>query len=193
MSRTRRKNNQLAGQFVAHPRELRESAAWRALPDNARRILDRLELEHMRHGGAENGALPCTYSDFVAAGVRRASVSLAIRQCAALGFLEVTHRGGRSNAEYRNPSRYRLTYLNGRGTSSLRTDEWARIACDEDAMAALRQERCSKNPKTPDALAYPVPDALAELSVSPSRTRKRNSYPRRESGTPIYISGTGRC
>jgi len=107
MSRTRRKNNQISGQFVAHSRELRESAAWRALPDNARRILDRLELEHLRHGGAENGALPCTYSDFVAAGVRRASVSLAIRQCAALGFLEVTHRGGRSNAEYRNPSRYR--------------------------------------------------------------------------------------
>ena len=107
MSRTRRKNNQISGQFVAHSRELRESAAWRALPDNARRILDRLEVEHMRHGGAENGALPCTYSDFVAAGVRRASVSLAIRQCAALGFLEVTHRGGRSNAEYRNPSRSR--------------------------------------------------------------------------------------
>ena len=69
MSRTRRKNNQISGQFVAHSRELRELAAWRALPDNARRILDRLEVEHMRHGGAENGALPCTY--FVAAGAAR--------------------------------------------------------------------------------------------------------------------------
>src|SRR3954447_23862008 len=107
-AKPRIRKGSIQGNFVAHRREMRESAAWRNLPDNARRILDRLEVEHMRHGGAENGALPCTYSDFVAAGVRRASVSLAIRQCVALGFLVVTHRGGRSNAEYRNPSRYRL-------------------------------------------------------------------------------------
>src|SRR5215204_4133497 len=148
MSRTRRKNNQISGQFVAHSRELRESAAWRALPDNARRILDRLELEHMRHGGAENGSLPCTYSDFVAHGVRRASVSLALRQCAALGFLEITHRGGRSISEYRNPSQYRLTYLTGRGQSAIKTDEWKRIKTDEDAKAALKRAAEDKNHET---------------------------------------------
>jgi hypothetical protein len=201
MSRTRRKNNSIVGQFVAHSREMRESPAWAAVPDNARRVLDRLELEHMRHGGAENGSLPCTYSDFVAHGVRRASVSLALRQCEALGFLEITHRGGRSISEYRDPSRYRLTYLNGRGQSAIKTDEWKRIETDEDAKAALKRaaeeknrstQACrAKNAKTPDALAYPAPDALAELGMAPSRTRKRNSCTRRESGTPIYISG--RC
>ena len=63
MSR-RRKGNGTLKNFVAHSRELRESAAWRALPDNARRVLDRLELEHMRHGGAANGRLVCTYYRF---------------------------------------------------------------------------------------------------------------------------------
>jgi hypothetical protein len=148
MSRTRRKNNVIAGQFIAHPRELRESPAWMALPDNGRRVLDRLELEHMRHGGAENGSLPCTYSDFVRHGIRRASIALAIRQCEALGFLEVTHRGGRAVSEYRTPSRYRLTYINGRHTSAIRTDDWKRIATGEDARAAIALAAEAKNHST---------------------------------------------
>jgi len=147
MSKTRRKNNSITGQFIAHPRELRESSAWLALPDNARRILDRIEIEHMRHGGAENGALPCTYSDFVGHGIRRASVSLAIRQCTALGFLEITHRGGRSISEHRNPSRYRLTYINGRHTSAIRTDEWKRITTEQEAIAALQHAAERPKPK----------------------------------------------
>jgi hypothetical protein len=91
----------------------------------------------MRHGGAENGALPCTYSDFVGHGIRRASVSLALRQCTALGFLEITHRGGRSISEHRNPSRYRLTYINGRHTSAIRTDEWKRTPIKIRRLSAL--------------------------------------------------------
>jgi hypothetical protein len=90
---SRRKPNKIAEQFIAHTREMRESIAWRYLPDNARRILDRLELEHMHHAGGENGRLPCTYADFARAGIRRRSVSLAIQQCEALGFLEVTNAG----------------------------------------------------------------------------------------------------
>jgi hypothetical protein len=134
---TARKRIRTLTQFVAHPREMRESWAWRKLPDNARRILDRLELEHMRHGGAENGSLPCTYSDFVKAGVRRASVSRAIRECVALGFLEITFRGGRAFAQFRPPSRYRLTYLNGTGKTPAPTHDWKNFASAEAADGAL--------------------------------------------------------
>jgi hypothetical protein len=188
---TRRRKNSITENFIVHPRSLRESAAWHALPDNGRRILDRLELEHMRHGGAENGHLPCTYSDFVKAGVRRASVSLAIRQAVALGFLEVTQRGGRSISRVRPPSKYRLTYINGRGRSQPATNEWKRIADAADAEAALTRAadqrnhesqplRCAssglKHKKTGRGSAsgagrangtaqYPQPDALAELHV----------------------------
>jgi len=136
-TRTRRKASGTLKNFVAHSRELRESHAWRALPDNARRVLDRLELEHMQHGGAMNGRLPCTFSDFEKAGLRRKSISLAIRQCIALGFLEIGRRGGRAISGFRVPSLYRLTYLHGRKESSPLTEEWRSIATAEDAARAL--------------------------------------------------------
>ena len=97
----RKRSNSIAGPFIAHPLVLRDSPAWRHLPDNARRVLDRLEVEHVRDGGADNGNLPCTYSDFEKAGLRRQSVALAIRQCAKLGFIEVVQQGGKAIGEYR--------------------------------------------------------------------------------------------
>jgi hypothetical protein len=75
----RRRNLDLDGPFVLHSLEMRESAAWHALSDKARRILDRLEVEHMMHGGGENGNLICTYDDFRAVGIRRQSIPHAIR------------------------------------------------------------------------------------------------------------------
>jgi len=133
----KKRRNSIGQQFIAHRRDMREAPAWRHLPDNARRILDRLELEHMRHGSAENGRLPCTYADFEKAGIRRKSIALAIRQCVGLGFLEVTRQGRRSVAEFRTPSLYRLTYVHGTGRSQAPTDEWQRISTDEHALAVL--------------------------------------------------------
>ncbi|MDB5596251.1 MAG: hypothetical protein JWM36_3212 [Hyphomicrobiales bacterium] len=124
-----------------HRREMRESVAWWALPNDARRVLDRLEIEHMRHGGSENGSLICTYSDFAKTGIRRASVALAIRQCVALGFLKIAKQGARSRAEFRAPSLYLLTYVNGGGKSPPPTDEWRRLASEEAAALALVQAR----------------------------------------------------
>ena len=43
MSRARPAKSGIAKTFIAHSLELRASPAWRALPDNARRVLDRLE------------------------------------------------------------------------------------------------------------------------------------------------------
>src|SRR3954469_12528814 len=100
----KRRRNRIGEQFISHSREMRESPAWRHLPDKARRILERLELEHMRHGGAQNGHLSCTYDDFLKAGVRRQAVPIAIRQCVALGFLQVMRRGGLTYTGYKMPS-----------------------------------------------------------------------------------------
>ena len=158
-----RKVNSVLKNFIAHSRELRESPAWRALPDNTRRVLDRLELEHLRHAGSENGNLPCTYSDFVEAGLRRASVSLAIRQCEALGFLQITRRGGRSISDVRRPSLYRLTYVVGRGKSDVPTDEWKRIASAADSAAALKRAACERNVDTQHAQTSKKLDAKTEL------------------------------
>jgi hypothetical protein len=132
------------GPFIGHTLEFRRSAAWRALPDRARRVLDRIELEYLEHAGFNNGELICTYSDFVEAGLCRSRIALAIRQCVALGFLEA-RPGKRAIAKYRNPSLYRLTYQLTRvtGKDSIQpTHEWRRIKTDEDAVAAL--ERAAK-------------------------------------------------
>lgn len=107
----RRKPSHIAGQFIAHRVEMLESPAWAALSFAARRILDRLEIEHAHHGGKDNGNLPCTYDDFERFGVRRKSIAPAIRQLVECGFVEITRKGSGGNAEFRQPSRYRLTYL----------------------------------------------------------------------------------
>ena len=39
------------------------------------RVLARIELEHMDHGGCENGKLPVTYTDFEKWGVRADSIA----------------------------------------------------------------------------------------------------------------------
>jgi hypothetical protein len=136
------KRARLTDNFIIHTREMRESPAWRALPANARLILDRLELELMRHGGFENGNLAVPYSDFVETGLRRNSIAPAIRQLSELGFIRVS-QGKRSISHYRACSLYRLTHVLSRKTGEKHnlepTNEWRRIKSDEDAAAALKR------------------------------------------------------
>jgi hypothetical protein len=70
-----------------------ESPAYRVLSLAAHRVLSRIEIEFLHHGGKDNGKLPVTYEQFVEYGMDRASIALAIRETEALGFIEVTERG----------------------------------------------------------------------------------------------------
>lgn len=124
------KSSGIEGQFIAHRIEMLESTAWASLNLAARRVLDRLEIEHAHHGGKENGKLPCTYDDFERFGVRRASVAAAIRLLEAAGLLEVTHSGRGGNGEFRDPARYRLTYL--KTAKANPTDEWRKVTPPRD-------------------------------------------------------------
>lgn len=135
------KKNKVAEAFIAHIKEMRESPAWRAIPDTAKRVLERLELEHMRHAGTANGSLKVTFDQFAAAGIRRQSISLALRQLAALGFIEVIVEGYRGQNGFHVPSQYRLTYVYNADyrRQGLPTHEWRRIADDEHAREALQQ------------------------------------------------------
>ena len=95
----------------------------------------------------------------------------------ALGFLEITQRGGRSISEYRNPSRYRLTYVNGRGMSAIKTEEWKRIASADAATAALQRAAEEKNHNTQATrrMAMPRPSRrhwVSRASCSSSFLRK---------------------
>jgi hypothetical protein len=194
----RRHKLNLTGPFVLHSLEMRESPAWRALSDNARRILDRVEVEHMGHGGAENGKLICTYDDFCKAGIRRNSISRAIRECVALGFLEITVLGGLKRADIRRPSNYRLTYVNGRGKSPDPTHDWRKIATSEHAAEAILGE--SKEAKTQRGTIF----SPAAKTILHLKGRKRyctpaaktipgqRKAPSGENDTAIYISGGAR-
>lgn len=125
------------GPFVMHRRDLLESCAWRVLTIQARRLLDRIELEHLRRGGKHNGNLKVSYNAFRDHGVgRRGSIVWAISQAEALGLIEVVHGGrGAANA-------YRLTYLPSPAADA--TDEWRAVADIDDAkrrVAAGRREQ----------------------------------------------------
>ena len=124
----------------------------------------------MRHGGAENGSLPCTYADFEKAGIRRASVAKAIRHCVALGFVEVTTHGYRGAQGFRQPSLYRLTYVVGCGKSPDPTHDWQGIESQEDAEGALARagqaspkRECRSKKHFLGRENAPLPDALARL------------------------------
>jgi hypothetical protein len=131
------KRTKILGQLVPHLRDLLESPVWQVLSLSARRVLDRIELEHMDHGGGENGRLPVTFEDFERYGIRRNSISPAIQQCAALGLVEITQVGRAGNSEFRQPNKFRLTYLTAMGRDPA-THEWRRITTIEEAQQTTR-------------------------------------------------------
>ncbi len=139
--------------YVAHTLGMRCSHAWCGLPDIARRVLDRLEVEHLVHRLKQNGRLFCRYDDLEAWGMRRASVRLGVEIAAALGFIEITRRGWKSI-----PSTYRLTYVKSFKDQPPVTDEWTRFRTAKEVrdairgvMAALDREKANKKARADNA------------------------------------------
>ena len=141
-----KRRNSIVGQFAAHTIEMLKSRAWSVLSLSARRLLDRIEIEHADHGGNDNGRLPVTYDDFERYGIHRHSIAAAIREIEALGFAEITERGRAGNAEFRSSHKFRLTYFPvGRAPP---TNEWQRIKTDEEAHALAKAARRDAPQKT---------------------------------------------
>jgi hypothetical protein len=187
----RKRWTQIAGQFAAHRIDMLRSPAWRVLSLSARRVLDRLEIEHADHGGAENGRLPVTYEDFEQYGIHRHAISLAIRELVALGFVEITEAGRAGNAEFRRPNIFRLTYFN---TNVGPTDEWRKISENEaEAIARVArsgttsktQNQCRKTPTFNDG------NRRRKAGIHSPETITTGHTP--ETDTTIYISGRGRA
>lgn len=125
--------------FVMHPLDLIESPAWRALSPDGAKLIDRLELEHLRNAGQDNGRLRVSYAQFLADCGRwrreKHAVADAIAECEALGLLEVRRQLGAAN-------RYRLTYLPAEGHEA--THEWKMRGPREAAEAVAS---CRKPPR----------------------------------------------
>lgn len=98
------------------------SPAWRSMSVNARRALDRLMLEHMAHGGKENGKLQVTHRDFIEAGVSRDFVADAIDELEHLRLIRITSRG-RGGTGITHANRFLLTWMPEKG-SRFCDDPW---------------------------------------------------------------------
>ena len=113
------------------------SPAWRALTGNAMKIVMRIALEHLRHGGVENGKLPVTYTDFVKFGVRRNTVRESILVAQHLGFIDRTSTGEVPwHGDIRAPGTFSLTWL-PRYNGAPPSNRWTKIKDDADARGAL--------------------------------------------------------
>jgi hypothetical protein len=186
----RRRRTSIAGQWVAHRIDMIQSPAWRALSLSARRVLDRIEIEHAAHGGAENGRLPVTYDDFVRYGIHRHAVAPAIREAVALGFLKIRESGRAGNADFRRPNIFELTYL---PTQIAATDDWAKIAEEvaeviavaaRSAVSKKTENQCRKTPSFGDGNRHRKGQIHSTETVTTGHST--------ETGTTIYISGRGR-
>jgi hypothetical protein len=142
--------------FVKHTRSLLESPAWQALSGDALKVLDRIELEHLRHGGKENGRLAVPYSHFEAHGLgHRRYITRALRELEALRLI-VIRKGRAGNGEFRTPTLYGLTYLEP-------GEPWKEIKSLEEAkvrVAALRKARPRSKwliAKSSNLVRFPAP------------------------------------
>jgi hypothetical protein len=91
--------------WVWQSRTLRESVAWRSAGINARRFIDFLLLEHMKHGGRDNGRLKAPHRQLEEFGIGARYITEAKREAEELGLVDGYHRG------LRMASTYALTWL----------------------------------------------------------------------------------
>ncbi|WP_245445052.1 hypothetical protein [Pseudaminobacter soli (ex Li et al. 2025)] len=111
---------------MPHRLELLISPAWRAAPRPLRNVLERLEIEHLRHGGFNNGELYVSYLQFVEFGVSKRSIKPTLELGQKLGLLEVIQEAENHLNDIRAANAYRLTYVPAKGKSGP-TDEWKAI------------------------------------------------------------------
>jgi len=143
----RNRRTQIDGQFAARLIDMLRSPAWCILSLSGRRILDRIEIELADHGGMDNGKLPITYDDFQRYGIHRHCIAQGIRECAALGFLEITEAGRAGNADWRKPNLFRLTYKHTNHAGP--THEWKKINAEEaETIARMARRAMPKKQKT---------------------------------------------
>ena len=143
--------------------EMLESGAMRSLSVNARRVLDRIRIEHMAHGGLENGRLKVTWLDFEKYGVGRHFIGKSIAEVVAVGIVAIEQPGRMLHGQdHGDPTQYRLTYLpvSDAGDFSPPTNDWKRFGANMKAAkaAVAASKRKAWNGKAKGKFqAWPMP------------------------------------
>jgi hypothetical protein len=146
MNKNYQHRNRIDGYFTPHLVEMVESPAWSILSRTARQILDYCEIKLARRW-EENGRLIMTHDELIAYGVHRNAIAPAIRELVALGFIEVTEQGRAGNAEFRRPTKVRVTYLKTRDAPP--AHEWRHITENDATMIAKGARRPGSNSAAP--------------------------------------------
>ncbi len=145
--RWNKKNHPPPGEpWVWLTREMLESPAWIALTSPARRVIDRIAIEHMSHAGTMNGELTVTYDDFENFGISRKAIKTALDTAEALGFIHVTFHGSPSHGSAKRPSQYALSWL-PMNDGSDPTNRWKAIKSKEQAADIIDAVRHKKRQK----------------------------------------------
>lgn len=155
----------MEGAYVRLPLHLLRSPAYRGLSTPARGCLDFLLIEHLTHGGAENGNLMAPYRQLAMSGVRKDSIREALHMLEALGVIERTRYGGRQGGRA-NASRYGLGWLPLRGEPVPR-ERYRKVTAEQVAeyMAALKEVRArARNKSSPSKRDYPAPQMRANAA-----------------------------
>jgi hypothetical protein len=98
--------------WIWQTRSMLESNVHRSLSINARRVIDRILIEHMAHAGLENGRLKVTTRDFKDYGARWGSIRAAVTEACQSGFVKMMVPGQRSSGvNHGHPPEFCLTWL----------------------------------------------------------------------------------
>jgi hypothetical protein len=122
----------ISGPFTPFTLDLLKSPAWKSLTLEGYKVVTRIAIEHMLHGGRDNGSLIIPYHDF---GMHPRQIAKGLGAVEALGIIEIK-RGRGGNGEFKAPSTYRLTWLSASGLPP--TNEWLKIVSLEDAKTTLK-------------------------------------------------------
>jgi len=149
MGRRLKRRNAIGEGWISYPLSMLESPALRTLSLSAVRVMHRLEVEHMHHGGAENGNLIVTHNQFIEWGIAQNAIAPAIRELVALGLVVITEKGCGGNENHRRANRFRLTYVNMKSREQP-THEWRKIETIEDAERLAAGARSEKDRRARD-------------------------------------------
>jgi hypothetical protein len=122
-----------------------QSPAWTARPPALVRILERLEIEHMRHASSYN-YLFVSYDQFILHGVSKKTIRRALKLGEDLGLLEISYVQGAHGGIIRPPNQYRLTYVSRYNQAP--PDNWRRVTpmTAKNALAAYKQKHRGGKP-----------------------------------------------
>ena len=148
--------------WIWHTIDLLSSPAWLTRSINCRRLIDFLELEHLRHAGVENGSLLAPYTQLVRFGITRRLIAEAIREAEARGLIQL-ERGGKKGTVMTELSRYRLTY---QWTKTRKSGHWDWLEPSDDWKRYAKPEIGPTSGTGTVPLREPAPAPLRELPPS---------------------------